>query len=108
MIFTKKKGFQSHKIDINFTNGRLLLFTKSKDWTKNFVLKIYYNKTKKIKKYKIMGKNSFQDGRSYQILIMLRNFLKKSNYKNLEYCLNAEKLNRTINKYYGETQHRAW
>ena len=97
LIFTKKKGFQSHKIDINFTNGRLLLFTKSKDWTKNFVLKIYYNKTKKIKTCKIMKKNSFQDGRSYQILIMLKNFLKKSNYKNLEYCLNAEKLNRTIN-----------
>ena len=97
LIFTKKKGFQSHNIDIHFTKGRLLLVPQSKDWTKNFVLKIYYNKTKKIKKYKIMGKNSFQDGRSYQILIMLRNFLKKSNYKNLEYCLNAEKLNRTIN-----------
>jgi len=95
LIFAKKKGFQSHKIEINFKNGRLLLFTKSKDWTKNFVLKIYYNK--KIKIYKIMEKKIFQDGRSYQILIMLKNFLKKSNYKNLEYCLNAEKLNKIIN-----------
>ena len=95
LIFAKKKGFQSHKIEINFKNGRLLLFNKSKDWTKNFVLKIYYNK--KIKIYKIMEKKIFQDGRSYQILIMLKNFLKKSNYKNLEYCLNAEKLNKFIN-----------
>ena len=97
LIFTKKKGFQSHKIDINFTNGRLHLFTKSKDWTKNFVLKIYYNKTKKIKIYKIMKKNSFQDGRSNQIFTMIKNFLKKSDYSKIDYCLNAEKLNQTIN-----------
>ena len=97
LILTKKKGFQSHKIEINFKNGRLLLFTKSKDWTKNFVLKIYYNKIKKIKTYRVMEKKKFQDGRSYQILLMLKNFLKRSNFKNLEYCLNAEKLNKKIN-----------
>ena len=97
LISTKKNGLQSHKIDINFKKGRAQLFTKSKDWTKNFVLKIYYNKTKKIKTYKIMQKKKFQDGRSHQIFQMLKNFLKRPNYENLEYCLNAEKLNKNIN-----------
>ncbi len=97
LISTKKNGLQTHKIDINFKKGRAQLFTKSKDWTKNFVLKIYYNKTKKIKTYKIMHKKKFQDGRSHQIFQMLKNFLKRPNYENLEYCLNAEKLNKNIN-----------
>ena len=93
LIFTKKNGPQTHKIEIKFKNGRVQLFTKSKDWTRNFVLKVYYNKTKKIKTYRIMQKNLFQDGRSYQIFLILKKFLVRSNFKNLEYCLNAEKLN---------------
>jgi len=28
---------------------------------------------------------------------MIRNFLKKSDYSKIDYCLNAEKLNKTIN-----------
>ena len=43
-----------------------------------------------------MQKNFFQDGRSYQIFLMLKKFLKRSNFKNLEYCLNAEKLNNKL------------
>ena len=93
LILTKKEGPQTHKIDINLENGRVQLFTKSKDWTKNFVLKIYSNKTKKTKIFKKIKKNIFKDGRSYQILEMLKNFLNRSSYKNLDYCLNAEKLN---------------
>ena len=93
LILAKKEGPQTHKIDINLENGRVQLFTKSKDWTKNFVLKIYSNKTKKTKIFKKIKKNIFKDGRSYQILEMLKNFLNRSSYKNLDYCLNAEKLN---------------
>ena len=92
-VFTKKNGPQTHKIDINFENGRVQLFTKSKDWTRNFVLKIFYNKTNKIKIYKNMQNNFFKDGRSFQIYSMLKNHLKRPNFKNLEYCLKAEKLN---------------
>ena len=95
-VFTKKNGLQTHKIDINFENGRVQLFTKSKDWTRNFVLKIYYNKTNKIKIYKNMHNNFFKDGRSFQIYSMLKNHLKRPNFKNLEYCLKAEKLNNRL------------
>tara|TARA_B100001063_G_scaffold246380_1_gene285260 strand:+ start:79 stop:1047 length:969 start_codon:yes stop_codon:yes gene_type:complete len=95
-IMTKKKGLQSHKVEINFKNGQVQLFTKSKDWTKNFVLKIYYNKSKKIKTYKDMQKSLFKDGRSNQIFKMIKSFIKGPNYKNLEYCLNAEKINHKL------------
>ena len=95
-IMTKKNGLQSHKVEINFKNGQVRLFTKSKDWTKNFVLKIYNNKSKKIKTYKNVRKTLFKDGRSDQIFKMIKNFLKKTNYRNLEYCLNAEKINHKL------------
>lgn len=95
-VFIKKNGPQTHKIDVNFKNGRVQLFTKSKDWTRNFVLKIYYNKTNKIKIYKNMHNNFFKDGRSFQIYSMLKNHLKRPNFKNLEYCLKAEKLNNRL------------
>ena len=44
-----------------------------------------------------MKKNSFHDGRSNQIFTMIKNFLKKSDYSKIDYCLNAEKLNKIIN-----------
>jgi hypothetical protein len=67
--------------------------TKSKDWTKNFVLKIYTKKNKKIKIFKNMNNKLFKDGRSRQIYSMINSFLKKPNYKNLNYCLDSEKIN---------------
>jgi len=96
LIGTKKRDPQSHKIEINFKNRHVQLFTKSKDWTKNFVLKIYNKKSKKIKIYKSIHNKLFNDGRSQQIYSMISSFLKKPNYKNLDYCLNSEKMNKTL------------
>ena len=96
LILTKKNGYQAHMIEINFKNGQVLLFTKSKDWTKSFVLKIYNKKNKLTKTYKDIFNKTFKDGRSYQIYLMIKKFLKNSSYKNLEYCLNAEKINNNL------------
>ena len=48
-------------------------------------------------KYKMKSKNKFKDGRSQQIYNMLMNFKKKQSYNNLNFCLNAEKINSRIN-----------
>jgi len=96
LLSTKKKGAQYHKIEIKFQNGYIQLFTKSKDWTKDFILKTYNKKTNKLKTYKTMKNNVFKDGRSYQIYNMIKNFIKKPKYQNLVYCLNAEKINKKI------------
>tara|TARA_B100000965_G_scaffold405148_1_gene438079 strand:+ start:894 stop:1856 length:963 start_codon:yes stop_codon:yes gene_type:complete len=92
-VFNKKTGFQNHKISIWFEKGYIKLFTKSKDWTKDFILKIH----SKNKITTIKSKNKFKDGRSQQIYNMLMNFKKKQSYKNLNFCLNAEKINSRIN-----------
>ena len=96
-LFVKKDGYQNHIIKIKCEKGYIRLFTKPKDWTKDFILETYNNqhKIKKITKEKKI--NKFKDGRSNQIFAMIKNFLKKSNYTNIDYCLNAEKLNKTIN-----------
>ena len=96
LINTKKDGLQSHKIKINFKNGHVKLFTKSKDWTKDFTLEVNNKNSKKIKIYKSMNKKLFIDGRSYQIHAMIKDFLKKPNYKNLDFCLSSEKMNNTL------------
>ncbi len=96
LLFAKKKGVQEHKITIKFEKGQIQLFTKSKDWTKNFILKIH-NKTSKMKKtIKLKNLAKFKDGRSNQIFIMLKNFIKKNHHSNIDYCLNAEYLNSSI------------
>lgn len=96
LINTKKNGLQSHKIKINFKKGHVKLFTKSKDWTKDFTLEVNNKNSKKIKIYKSMNKKLFIDGRSYQIHTMIKDFLKKPNYKNLDFCLSSEKINNTL------------
>ena len=97
LIGTKERGPQSHKIEIKFENGDVQLFTKSKDWTKGFVLNINNKKNNKITNYKSMNNILFNDGRSQQIYAMIKSFLKKPNYKNLDYCLNSEKINKALN-----------
>jgi len=97
LLFTKKKGHQNHKILIKCKKGHIQLFTKSKDWTKNFILKTYNNQSETKKIIYEKSHNKFKDGRSNQIFTMIKNFLKKSNYSNIDYCLNAEILNKTIN-----------
>ena len=96
-LFVKKKGYQNHKIIIKCKKGYIRLFTKSKDWTKDFILEIYNNKFKIKKIIKKKKLNNFKDGRSNQIFTMIRNFLKKNDYSKIDYCLNAERLNKTIN-----------
>ena len=51
-INTKKRGNQRHHIKIDFELGHIILYTKSKDWTKNFTLKIFKNNKYTILKYK--------------------------------------------------------
>ena len=95
-LFVKKKGYQNHKITIKCKKGYIRLFTKSKDWTKDFILETYNNKSKIKKIIKKKKLNIFKDGRSNQIFTMIKNFLKKNHYSKIDYCLNAEKLNKTI------------
>ena len=95
-LFVKKKGYQNHKIIIKCEKGYIRLFTKSKDWTKDFILETYNNKSKIKKIIKKKKLNIFKDGRSNQIFTMIKNFLKKNHYSKIDYCLNAEKLNKTI------------
>ena len=72
-VFNKKIGLQNHSIKISFEKGNIHLFTKSKDWTKDFILKVQTkNKTTKIKSI-----NNFEDGRSTQIYNMFKKFSKK-------------------------------
>ena len=95
-IFVKKKGYQSHYIKIFFEKGHLELFCKSKDWTKDFKLKIHYNPKNKIKNVKLVNNQKFPDGRSTQIHYLFAKFLKKFNYTNVNFALNAEKINNRI------------
>jgi len=95
LLYNKKSGYQNHRITIKFQKGHIQLFTKSRDWTKDFVLKIQnINKNKAIK---IMANNNFKDGRSKQIYNMLRDFVKVQDYTKIDYCLNAEKIISKIN-----------
>ncbi len=96
-IFTKKYGFQKHYIKIFFEKGYINLFTKSKDWTRNFKLKIKKYSSKKSIIKKNLNNKYYKDGRSELINLLIANFVKKSNYTHINYCLNAEKLNKTIN-----------
>lgn len=96
-ISTKKKGFQDHNIKIFFENGYINLRNNSSDWTRNFILKIFYKKTNKFRYFKNPSFKKFKDGRSELIYFLFTKFLKKSNYNNLHYCLNAEKINNKIN-----------
>ena len=96
-IFTKYKGKQNHNIKIFFENGYLELSTKSKDWTKNFKLKIYNKLKNKVSYTRLSNKLKFLDGRSLQIYLLFAKFLKKSNYSHINYCLNAEKIINKIN-----------
>ena len=95
-IFTKKKGNQYHNIKIKCRNGEIQLFTKSKDWTKDFVLKIQKNKSKKKEIFKQKDVGKFKDGRSIQIYNMIKNFIENKNISNINYCLSAEKMNATL------------
>jgi predicted dehydrogenase len=88
-IYIKKSGTQDHSIKVFFQQGYVLLFTKSKDWTMNFVLKIFKNNQKK--NYKLIKDFKYNDGRCYQLEDAIRKFLKPGFKNNLEYCLNAEK-----------------
>ena len=96
-LFVKKSGFQNHRILIKCEKGYIQLFTKSKDWTKDFILETCNIKSKIKKIIKEKKLKNFKDGRSNQIFTMIKNFLKKSDYSKIDYCLNAEKLNKTIN-----------
>ena len=96
-LFVKKKGYQNHKITIKCEKGYIRLFTKSRDWTKDFILETCNIKSKIKKIIKEKKLKNFKDGRSNQIFTMIKNFLKKSDYSKIDYCLNAEKLNNTIN-----------
>ena len=96
-IFTKKNGFQEHVIKIYFEKGYINLSTKSKDWTRNFKLKIKKYDSKKNIIKKNLNNRDYKDGRSELINLLIANFLKKSNYNHINYCLNAEKINKNIN-----------
>jgi predicted dehydrogenase len=95
-IYTKKKGVQNHLINIFFEKGYLELSTRSTDWTKDFKLKIFEKNKNKTKQYKLIDNQKFKDGRSNQIYFLFAKFLKRSNYLNIDYCLNAEKNNNKI------------
>jgi len=95
-IHTKQKGLQAHSINIFFEKGYLELSTRSTDWTKDFKLKTFQKLKNKTKQYKLIDNLKFKDGRSKQIYLLFAKFLKRSNYINIDYCLNAEKNNQKI------------
>ena len=82
----KKTGNQNHSFKINFEKCSVTIENKSKDWTKNFRMKI----NKKLIKFK--KSNKYNDGRCDQIENLINQFLKRKNYKKLNYCLNSEKI----------------
>ena len=43
---TTREQWWSHKIKINFKNGHVKLYTRSKDWTKDFTLEVNYKNIK--------------------------------------------------------------
>ena len=96
-VFAKKRGYQDHYIKIFFEKGYLELFTKSKDWTKDFILKVHNRSKNKVSYVRLTNKQKYLDGRSSQIHLLFAKFLKKSNYSHINYCLNAEKIINKIN-----------
>ena len=82
----KKTGNQNHLFKINFKKCSAIIENKSKDWTKNFRMKIN-NKLIKFKK-----SNKYNDGRCDQIESLINQFLRRKNYKKINYCLNSEKI----------------
>ena len=86
ILQVKKTGNQNHVLKINFENCSAIIENKSKDWTKNFRMKIN-NKLIKFKK-----SNKYNDGRCDQIESLIKQFLKRKNYERLNYCLNSEKI----------------
>tara|TARA_Y100001970_G_scaffold256226_1_gene333748 strand:- start:16640 stop:17602 length:963 start_codon:yes stop_codon:yes gene_type:complete len=86
VLKTKRTGNQRHELRIKFDKSLIIIKNNSKDWSKNFHMKING------KKVKIKDKNNYIDGRSNQIEVLTKNFIRKKSYKNLDLCLNAEKL----------------
>jgi len=86
ILQVKKTGKQNHVLKINFEKCSAIIENKSKDWTKNFRMKIN-NKLIKFKK-----SNKYNDGRCDQIESLIKQFLKRKNYERLNYCLNSEKI----------------
>ncbi len=91
LLKTKRSGFQNHVVEVNFERGKILISNKSKDWSKNFKIKIInHNKNEKI--IKNTFKKNYKDGRSLQIDYLINKFINNPNFNNLNYCLNAEKI----------------
>lgn len=86
LLKTKKNGIQSHELRIKFDKCLIIIKNNSKDWSKNFLMKVNG------KKMFISRNSGYTDGRSDQIEYLIKNFLRTKNYKNLDLCLNAEKL----------------
>ena len=82
----KKTGKQNHMLKINFEKCSAIIENRSKDWTKNFKMKI----NKKLIKFK--KSNKYNDGRCDQIEILINEFLRRKNYKKINYSLNSEKI----------------
>ena len=82
----KKSGYQNHMFKINFEKCSTVMENKSKDWSKNFIMKVN-NKLIKFKK-----SNKYNDGRCDQIENLINQFLKRKSYKKINYCLNSEKI----------------
>ena len=96
LLKTKRSGFQNHIIEVNFEKGKILISNKSKDWSKNFKIKIKYNnKNKKILKNTF--RKNYKDGRSLQIDYLINKFINNPYFNNLNYCLNAERIINKIN-----------
>ena len=91
------EGDMGYNTKIIFEKGYLELSTISKDWTKNFKLKIYSKFKNKAPYVRLSNKQNYLDGRSSQIHLLFAKFLKKSNYSHINYCLNAEKIINKIN-----------
>ena len=86
ILQVKKAGKQNHIFKINFEKCSVIIENNSKDWTKNFRMKIN-NKLIKFKK-----SNKYNDGRCDQIESLINQFLRRKNYKKINYCLNSEKI----------------
>ena len=97
ILQVKKTGNQNHVLKINFEKCSAIIENKSKDWTKNFKLKIYNKIKNKVSYERLSNKQKYLDGRSNQIHLLFAKFLKKSNYSHIIYCLNAEKIINKIN-----------
>ena len=70
----KSMAFQNHVIKIYFEKGNINLSTKSKDWTRNFKLKIKKNNSKINIIKKNLKNKDYKDGRSELINLLITNF----------------------------------